>query len=410
MAAPVARAADPVQRVEVRLTVEGGEPHPLVVRRMLESIGSGAERLLVGRDSELVARQEQALMGVLREVVDRVVRGYRVVDLAFQPGVVTGVNVRVQPLAPVLGEIPVTVEMPGLHPDAQPIVRSVLSPVLPDLQGLSNRLPVDALEWAAPIVERRAVEIVEAAAVGFSGDARVLLQPAPRLTLSVSAKDTRVIRDIGVRFRSTSIPSALLSGHAPQVASMAEPLRGLPVVFAVANRTRFEALIDDRLKAYPPVREYAIVARPVLQVGEVTYVTVLTDSTLYRGRIEARLNFGTHAPPPDVRATLGRAFGSLEPFVEITLVPSNLALRTVVGLRIEVGSHLAIGASTGFDSDGVSPFATYRLSPDLQLRGKYSPRTEVLESTLAYRLNEFLSWEGVVTSDGFIWLRLVSNL
>jgi hypothetical protein len=409
-APPAARAADPVQRVEVRLTVEGGEPHPLVVRRMLEAIGSGAERLLVGRDSDVVARQEAALSAVLREVVDRVVRGFRVVELGFQPGVTTGVTVRVQPLPPVLGESAVVVAMPGVHEDIRPLVTMVLEPAVPELRRLTERLPADAVEWAGAILERRAVEIVEAAATGFSGQAEIALVPARRLTISLAPKDSRIIRDIGVRFRSSSIPYMLLSGHAPQVASMAEPLRGLPVVFATAQRARLEALIAQRLEAYQPVRDYAVVARPVLQVAEVTYVTVLADSTLYRGRIEARLNFGTQAPPPDVRATLGRLFGSLEPYVELTLVPSNLALRGAVGARFEIGTHVTIGASTGFDGDGVSPFLTYRLSPDLQVHAKYLSRSDLLEGTLSYRVNEFLSVEGVASSDRTVWLRLVSNL
>jgi hypothetical protein len=407
---PVARAADPIQRVEVRLTVEGGEPHPLVVRRMLDAIGSGAERLLVGRDSDLVARQEAALAGVLREVVDRVVRGYRVLEIGFQPGVTTGVSVRVQPRPPILGESPVVITMPAVHAEIQPLVRTVLEPAVPELRRLTERLPAEAAEWAGPVLERRAIEIVEAAAAGFSGRAEITLSPERRLAITLATRDSRVVRDIGVRFRSTSIPYALLSSHAPQVVSMAEPLRGLPVVFATAHRARLEAIIGGHLSAYPPVRDYAVVTRPVLQVAEVTYVTVLADSTLYRGRIEARINFGTQAPPPDVRATLGRLFGSLEPYVEVTLVPSNLALRTVVGLRFELGTNLAIGASTGFDGDGISPFLTYRLSPDLQVHGKYLARFELIEGTLSYRLNESFSVEGVAASDRTVWLRLVGNL
>jgi hypothetical protein len=409
-AVPAVRAADPVQQVEVRLTVEGGEPAALVVRRILESVGSAAERLLVGRDSGLIGTQEAALAGVLREVIDRVVRGYQVVDLGFDPGVTTGVRVRLQPRPPVLGRLPVDVQVPGVHADAQPLVREVLDPAALELGALTERLPAEALEWAAPVLERRATEIIEAAAAGFTGQARFEGDPARRLVVVVRPRDSRIVRDIGVRFRSTSVPYVLLSGHAPQVASMAEPLRGLPVAFAAAHHGRLEALIARRLEAYPPVQEYAIVARPVLAVAEVTYLTVLADSTLYRGRLEARINFGTSAPPPEMRAALGRAFGSLEPFVEITLVPSNLALRTVVGARFDLGTHLAIGVSTGFDGDGISPFMHYRLSPDLEVRARYAPRTETFEGTLAYRLNEFLSWEGVATSDGYIWLRLVSNL
>lgn len=403
-------AAAPVQRVEVRVVIDGGNPHPLVVRRIVESIGSAAERLFVGRDSEVIARQEPALVGVLREVIDRVVRGYRVAEIGLQAGATTGVGVRIQPRAPVMGAVPVVVTIPGVHPDAQSLVRAVLAPAVADLSRLPDRLPVEALEWAGPVLERQVTELIEAAAAGFSAVGRVEIEPAHRVAVVVAAKDTRVIRDIGVRFRSSSIPYALLSGHAPQVASMAEPLRGLPVAFAAAQRSRLEALITERLSAYPPVHDYAIVARPVLQVAEVTYVTVLADSTVYRGRLEARLNFGTEAPPPDVRAQVGRAFGSLEPFFELTLAPSTLTFRPAVGLRVEVGTHLVIGAMTSFDTAGFTPFLAYRLSPDLAVHGRYFTGTSLLEGTLSYRLSEVFSVEGVATSRSIVWLRLVSNL
>jgi hypothetical protein len=191
---------------------------------------------------------------------------------------------------------------------------------------------------------------------------------------------------------------------------MAEPLRGLPVAFATAQRARLEELIGQRLEAYPPAREYGIVARPVLQVAEVTYVTVLADSTLYRARLEARINLGTQAPAPDLRAQLGRAFGSLEPYVLVTMVPSNLALQWQIGLRFEVGSALTLGAETSIGGGSADPYVTIRLSPDVQIRGTYTPRDEVVETRVTYRLNEVLSWEGVATSRGLVWLRMVSNL
>jgi hypothetical protein len=137
---------------------------------------------------------------------------------------------------------------------------------------------------------------------------------------------------------------------------------------------------------------------------------VLADSTLYRGRVEARLNFGTSAPPPEVRIQLGRLFGSVEPFVEMTLVPSNLALRWAAGLRVQAGTDLAMGVLTRFESEGLEPFVQYRLSPDMHIHGAFMPRSELIEMTLMYRINEFLSWEAVATSRGAVWLRLASNL
>jgi len=408
--ASLAHAADPVQRVEVRLTVEGGDPHPLIVQRLVETVGTAAERLLVGRDSEVVGRQEAALAGVLREVVDRVVRGYRVTSLSFQPAATTIVQVAVQARPPVLGEVPVTVTLQGVHPDAQPLVRGVLEPALPELSRLSARLPTEALEWAGPIIERRVTEVVEATLVGFTATGRVETTPTPRIMALVTARDSRTVRDLGIRFRSSSIPYVLLSPHIPQVTSMAELLRGLPVTFATAQRERLQALIGERLAAYQPVKDYSVVARPVLQVAEVTYVTVLADSTLYRGRLDARLNFGTAAPVPDVRGQLGRAFGSLEPFVEFRLIPSNLAMRTLAGLRFDLGDSTTLGFRMRLDGEDTEGFVLQRLSPDLQLKGAYFLRADTIEITFAYRFTDFLSWEAVVNSRGLLYVSIVSNL
>ena len=406
-----ARAADPVQRIEVRLTVEDGEPHPLIVRRIVDSVGSAAERLLVGRDSDVVARQEAQLVAVLRDVVDRVVRGYRVVTITFQAGTLTVVSARLAPRPPTFGaDVRIEMTAPTVHPDAQPLVRAALDPALPRIREMLNRLPVDALEWAGPILEQEAAQAVESTVQGFTGTARIEGTPGPRILLALSPRDSRIVRDIGVRFRSSSIPYMLLSPHTPQVVSMAEPLRGLPVAFATAHRARFEELIARRLEVYAPVREYAIIARPVLQVAEVTYVTVIADSTLYRGRLEARLNIGTQAPPPDLRAQLGRAFGSIEPYALVTLTPSTLGLRFAVGVRVEVGPLLIVGLETNANAGSTDPFAVLRLSPDLQLRGQYASRESIFETTLTYRLNESISLEGVGTSRGIYWLRLVSNL
>lgn len=405
-----ARAADPVQRVEVRLTIDGGDPHPLIVRRIVETIDTAAQRLLIGRDSELVGRQETALAGVLRDVVDRVVRGYRVQSMSFQPGTTTVVLVRLQPLPPVLGELPVVTLLDTIHPDAQPLVRAVLEPAIPDLRTLLVRLPAEALEWAAAIVEHRTTEVVEAAAVGFTAAGRVEVTPVARIVVLVTARDSRVIRDIGVRFRSTSIPYILIGPHGPQVISMAEPLRGLPVVFATAQRPRLEAMLRDRLAAYEPVVQYGVVAVPSLQVGEVTHVTVVAESTLYRGRVEARINFGTRAPATDVRAQLGRVVGSLEPYVELTMVPSTLSLHWAFGLRVEVARGAHIGFRTGLDGTEQEGYLSYQISPNVHLRGAYLVRADTVETTLGYRMNESFTWEAVATSRGMFWLRLVGNL
>jgi hypothetical protein len=408
-ASPVAWAAEPVERVEVRVVVAGGDPAAAVTRRLHEVAGAAAERLLVGRDSAVVAQQQATLAGVLRGVIDRVVTGYRVRAVSLQPGATTAVLVGLEPEPPVLDALPVQVRYAGLHPEVQPLVGRALAPALPDVSALTARLPAAALEWAAPLLQQEVTALVERAATGFTAAGRIEGVP-PRLVLTVSVRDARVVRDIGIRFRSSSIPYWLLNQHTPQVLSMAEPLRGLPVAFAGAHRAELEGLLAGRLAAYPPAVAYEVVARPQVQVADVTYVTVVAESTRYRGRLEARLNLGTHAPVPDVRAQLGRAFGSLEPFVELTLVPSNLAWRWAVGMRVALGSSVTVGVRARLDGEDTETFLHYRLSPDLELRAGHFARANQTETTLSYRLNEFVSWEAVASSRGEMWLRLVTNL
>ncbi|MDR7483528.1 MAG: hypothetical protein QN183_04635 [Armatimonadota bacterium] len=408
-ALPVAWAAEPIQRVDVRVVVAGGDPAAAVTRRLQEVAATAAERLLLGRDSAVVTQQQAMLAGVLREVIDRVVAGYRARAVSLQPGGTTAVLVGLEPQPPILGALPVQVAYADVHADVQPLVHRTLASALPEASALTVRLPAAALEWAGPLLQQEVAALVERAVAGFTGTGRVDGTP-PRLVLTVRVRDARVVRDIGVRFRSSSIPYWLLNQHTPQVLSMAEPLRGLPVTFASAHRTELERLLAGRLAAYPPAVEYGVAARPQVQVAEVTYVTVVADSTLYRGRVEARLNLGTHAPVPDVRAQLGRALGGLEPFVELTLIPSNLAWRWAVGVRVELGSSVAVGVRTRLDGEDSETFLQYRLSPDLQLRAGHFARAGQVETALSYRLNEFVSWEAVVTSRGDMWLRLVTNL
>src|SRR3989304_4098256 len=53
----------------------------------------------------------------------------------------------------------------------------------------------------------------------------------------------RVVRAIGVRFRSGPTPLILLDPHPPAVISMAGAIRGLPVVFVERQREALERLV-----------------------------------------------------------------------------------------------------------------------------------------------------------------------
>lgn len=399
------------QQVIVELAFESAAPSRVIRDRLEAVVSSVAERLLLGRPVDQVAALVPPPGETIAAVVERVTAGYTVADTIVRPGIVTTVGVRLRPVGPIVGTVMVAPDVRAVHPRVQPVLLGLLQPATAELQALVTALPLASLEWAGPLIEVRARDVVEAALPGFTAAARIHPAQVAQLELVIAPKDTRVIRNIGVRFRSTSIPILLLDQHGPQVASMADPLRGLPVAFAEVVRRSLERILNEELAAYPPALEYNIVASARLDVAETTYVTVSAESLVYRARVEARLNIGPSAPGPEVVAHLGRLVAPpLEPFIEVRLVPTPLSLTADLGLRYEVSPFSSLGVTYAPSTQETMLWATMQVSPDLGVRGDWVVPTQLFEGTLTYRLNEFLAWELVGTSRGDVWLRLTSNL
>jgi hypothetical protein len=407
-----ARGQALVTRVTVVLSFEGDSPHRVIQNRLETTILSVADRLLTGLTVDQVAAMQPKPEETIASVVDRVAIGYTVVEAAVQGALTTTVAIRLRPVGAVIREVTISTDLRAVHARVQPLVNDLLRPGPAEaMQALLIGLPVAALDWAGLLVVQHGRETVETALPGFTSSVR--LRPGERaaLDLTIGPKDSRVVRNIGVRFRSESIPLVLLDQHAPQVASMADPLRGLPVAFVDAQRRSIEHFLDEDLAAYPPAVGYSVVATARLDVAETVYVYVTAESQVYRARVEAQLNIGPQAPGPAVVAHLGRlASPQVEPFIEIHLVPTPLTVTGAVGVRLEVSPAAFVAATYAPTPQQTTLWATVQLSPDVGLRGTWTFPTQIFEGAATYRINEFLSWELIGTSGGLAWVRLVSNL
>lgn len=402
-----------VQRVDLQVVIEDPAPHPVVRERLVATVQSVTDRLLLGRPLDQLTPAAPQVGDTIASVVDRVATGYAVAATAIQTGAVTMVRVQLRAVGPVITAVDVQPDLRVIHARVQPLARNlVVEGAVPRINALYSGLPVAALPWAEPLLEAPARGAVEDALAGFTAAVRVRAQgDRARVDVALLPRDTRVVRNIGVRFRSTSIPTMLLDQHGPAVASMAEPLRGLPVAFAQAHRAVLARLITDDLAAYPPARQYRIIATAALDVGETTFVTVVADSVLYRARVQAELNIGTRAPGPAVVGHLGRALTpGTEVYVDIRLVPNTLSLEWQFGAQMAVAPSATIGAAYAVVAQETTVWAALRLGLDTGLRGTWALRAQAFEGALTYRFNEFLSGELVGTSRGDWWLRLISNL
>lgn len=402
-----------VQRIELEVTIDGPPPHAIIRERLRATVQSVIERLLAGRPLDQLTILQPRLGETIASVVDRVATGYAVSSTSVRLGVTSEVVVRLQPLGPLIREAEVVSDLRAVHSRLHALVAflSQQSPE-PEIRALFTGLPQAALAWAQPILESQAREAVERALAGFTAAVRARVRgESAQVEVVLAPRDTRVIRNIGVRFRSSSIPTMLLDQHNPAVASMAEPLRGLPVAFAQAHRSAIEALIKEDLTAYPPARQYGIIATPALDVAETTFVTVVADSVVYRARVEAQLNVGAQAPGPAVVGHLGRLIASgTEAFVELRLVPTPLSMDWHAGAQITLSPSTAVGASYAIVARETTVWTAVRAGLDTGVRASWNLGTDSFEGALTYRFNEFLSGELIATSRGLWWLRLVSNL
>ena len=409
---PPVRGQGVVVRVVAVVTFEGDGPHPIIRNRLETTVLSVADRLLTGLPLDQVAALQPKPEETIANVVDRVAIGYAVVDAAVQVAATTTVTIRLRSVGAVIRDVAVVVELKTVHARVQPVILELWqSGPMGMVQSLLVGLPVAALDWAGPLVAQHVREMVEIALPGFTASYR--LRPAERSTLDLTIvpKDSRVVRNIGVRFRSESIPLLLLDQHAPQVASMADPLRGLPVVFVDAQRAAMEHLLNEDLAAYAPAVEYTVMALARLDVAETLYVYVTAESQMYRARVEAQLNFGPQAPGPAVVARLGRLVSpQLEPFVELRLVPTPLALTGAVGVRIEVSPAAFVAVTYAPTPRETTFWTTVQFSRDVGVRGNWTFPTQVFEGAASFRINEFLAWEFIGNSAGQAWVRLISNL
>ncbi len=409
---PPARGQGVVSRVAVVVTFEGDAPHRVIQNRLATTVLSVADRLLTGLPLDQVAALQPRPEETIASVLDRVAIGYAVVDAAVQAAATTTVTIRLRSVGAVIREVAVGVDLKAVHARVQPVVLALLqSGPVGMAQSLLVGLPVAALDWAGPLVTQQVREAIETAVPGFTASSR--LRPAGRSTLDLTIvpKDSRVVRNVGARFRSESIPLLLLDQHAPQVASMADPLRGLPVVFVEAQRAAMEHLLDEDLAAYAPAVEYSVRATARLDVAETLYVYVTAESQMYRARVEAQLNFGPQAPGPAVVARLGRlVYPQLEPFVELRLVPTPLALTGAVGVRLEVSPAAFVAVTYAPTPRETTFWTTVQFSRDVGVRGNWTFPTQVFEGAATFRINEFLAWEFIGNSAGQAWVRLVSNL
>lgn len=382
---------------------------PRVLQRMSESVRTIGEHLLLGRSSLEVAQRRDHYERLVRDVFDRVLVGYTVSRVEIEAGPVARIRLHIAPWGETVQEVSIQVDYSGIAAEAVPLVREDMGKLEQEIQAALTGLPVDAVDWAAGVARELIREILRRQLPEFHFSLDVEAGRRTRVRLSLFPTG-RLVREVNVILRSTTIPNLLLVHALPAVQAQARSMRGLPVDFVERRRTLFTENIRKTTLADPLIRQFKLKVAPAVRPGEDTDVTVSVDAESYRIRAEVMLNVGKDKENIYGQAHFGRLIGKNdEAFMELKIFPGDVSWHFMPGWGHRFGYDSWAGLRYCLQDREVIAWVSQGLGGRWSLRAERLTRLNRNEVALRYRLHDFLSAEVVVTN-GSSWLRLVGHL
>ncbi|MDU4960924.1 MAG: hypothetical protein E6X17_09735 [Sporomusaceae bacterium] len=405
---PAGVDAAEIKRVDISIESDTALP-PRILRRIEASVRTVGERLLVGRDSFSVEQACGSYEESVREVLDRVLAGYSVREVAIAPAAAAGVRVALEPWEERIREVQVEVVFSAVDPAFVPLLRAELGELEPGIRELLLGLPVDSLDWADTITKNTIREQVEARLPEYRAAVDIVPGKRTQLRLIFSPVGA-VVREAVVSLRSDSMPNLLLYQMRPELDAFARSLRGLPVEFISRRQQELTRRMEQIASAHPYTASYQLNVRGELLPGQDTQLNLQLDSIKYRVYAEARLDLGRDDGNTSGLLHVGKfVSGRDEAFVEVELLTDNMEWQFSPGWGRRIGPNTVVGARFNLTDNARYAWLEHRFGSNWRLRFDRSSEDRDDEIGLRYKLHDFLGVELVHRShENF--LRVIGQL
>ena len=147
---PLAEAA-PIRQVDVHVGVTEGDLPLAVEKRIVSSISSIGNRILVGKEEDLFRLNSGEYNKVLADIINRVVIGYVVSDLTVNYGSDTSLSVTLAPVGRMIQKVDTEIDYGNLSPEARQYVEAETKDIPGLMSNLLIGLPVDSVGWAESV-------------------------------------------------------------------------------------------------------------------------------------------------------------------------------------------------------------------------------------------------------------------
>lgn len=408
---PFSAEAAPIEKVDVSLSAVGGDLPPAVEKRVVSSISSIGNRVLVGKEESLFSLNSSAYNKVLADIINRVVIGYVVSDLTVSYGRDTALHVTLQPVGQIIRHVDTEIDYGGLTPEAARYVAADTADVPALMDNLLIGLPVDSVGWAESVSQSAGRDLLSQILPEFQANFEVESGENTKVKIYLIPQG-KIVRSSRLTFEKTTIPRLLMLRAAEETETALSALRGLPVDFVTRHSEKISSDMNDILKKDSFIEKYGIATDTTLVSGETAELRVnaLTDHWVIR--TEVWLDAGRDGDKNTaVEGMLGHYIGKHSTvFGEARFYPGPMDWNVYGGFSHQFGSFMDLGYKYDFVDNANYIFGNVPIGNKFSLRYDRDFKKRENEFGFSYKIHNYITLEYVYNDEDGKWLRLIANL
>lgn len=408
---PFSAEAAPIEKVDVSLSAVGGDLPPAVEKRVISSISSIGNRVLVGKEESLFSLNSSAYNKVLADIINRVVIGYVVSDLTVSYGRNTALHVTLQPVGQIIRHVDTEIDYGGLTPEAARYVAADTADVPALMDNLLIGLPVDSVGWAESVSQSAGRDLLSQILPEFQANFEVESGENTKVKIYLIPQG-KIVRSSRLTFEKTTIPRLLMLRAAEETETALSALRGLPVDFVTRHSGQISSDMNDILKKDSFIQKYGIATDTTLVSGETAELRVnaLTDHWVIR--TEVWLDAGRDGDKNTaVEGMLGHYIGRHSTvFGEARFYPGPMDWNVYGGFSHQFGSFMDLGYKYDFVDNANHIFGNVPIGNKFSLRYNRDFKKRENEFGFSYKIHNYITLEYVYNDEDGKWLRLIANL
>lgn len=403
--------AAPIEKVDVSLSAVGGDLPPAVEKRVISSISSIGNRVLVGKEESLFSLNSSAYNKVLADIINRVVIGYVVSYLTVSYGRDTALHVTLQPVGQIIRHVDTEIDYGGLTPEAARYVAADTADVPALMDNLLIGLPVDSVGWAESVSQSAGRDLLSQILPEFQANFEVESGENTKVKIYLIPQG-KIVRSSRLTFEKTTIPRLLMLRAAEETETALSALRGLPVDFVTRHSGKISSDMNDILKKDSFIQKYGIATDTTLVSGETAELRVnaLTDHWVIR--TEVWLDAGRDGDKNTaVEGMLGHYIGRHSTvFGEARFYPGPMDWNVYGGFSHQFGSFMDLGYKYDFADNANHIFGNVPIGNKFSLCYDRDFKKRENEFGFSYKIHNYITLEYVYNDEDGKWLRLIANL